>query len=139
MTVCIDASLIIKCLTYEPDSDKAIDWLSTHKDEEMVAPAFFLAEVASVIRQKVRQDELTLDEAQEAFDALESLDVRLLLDFALMRRAFDLAAELDQPTIYDMLYLAVAEREHCDLWTSDARFVSTARSRYPFVQSVASG
>ena len=50
MTVCPDTSLVLKCLTYEPGSDSALAWPDAHVDDEMVAPSFFLAEVASVIR-----------------------------------------------------------------------------------------
>ena len=102
----------------------------------MVAPSFFLAEVASVIRRKVGRQELTPEDGQEALDVLESVEVRLVWDFDLIQRAFHLAGELRQPTIYDTVYLAVAEREQCDLWTSDARFAEAAPTRYPFVRLV---
>ena len=139
MTVCLDASLILKCLTYEPGTDAALGWLSAHADDDMVAPSFFLAEVASVLRRKVGQLEIGPEDGQEALLALKALDARLVWDFELVQSAFLLADELGQSTIYDTLYLAVAEREHCDLWTFDARFVAAASARYPFVRLLGSG
>ena len=81
---------------------------------------------------------MTPEDGQEALDALESVDVRLVWDFELIQRAFHLADELGQSTIYDTLYLAVAEREHCDLWTADARFAAAASARFPFVRPLGS-
>lgn len=138
MTVCPDASLILKCLSYEPGTDAALEWLTAHVNGEMVVPSFFLAEVASVLRRKVFRQEMTPEDGQEALDALESVDVRLVWDLELIQRAFHLADELGQSTIYDTLYLAVAEREHCDLWTADARFAATASARFPFVRLLGS-
>lgn len=138
MTVCVDASLILKCLTYEPDSDAATASLRAHKDEEMIAPSLLIAEVASVLRQKVRRNEIAVSEGQEALLVLELLNIGLVSDFALLRREFELATELDQTSVYDTLYLAAAERERCDLWTADARFARAASERYPFVRLVGS-
>ncbi|MDP2871226.1 MAG: type II toxin-antitoxin system VapC family toxin [Bacillota bacterium] len=138
MTVCVDASLVMKFLTYEPDADVANAWLQVHKDKEMMAPWFLPAEVASVLRRKMLRGEITDQEGQEALLLLDSLDFTLASDFALVRRAFDLAVELDQPSVYDTLYLAVAERERCDLWTADARFAQAACSRYSSVRLIGS-
>jgi predicted nucleic acid-binding protein len=133
VTVCVDASLLLKCLLYEPGSEAAIAWLEVHKGEDMVEPWTLLAEVASVIRRKALQDEISVAEGREALFFLDSLGVRLLADFALVQRAYDLAGEIGQPSVHDTLYLAVAERERCDLWTSDARFARAA-SRYRYVR-----
>jgi len=45
-----------------------------------------------------------------------------------------MADELGQSTIYDTLYLAVAQRNQCELWTADERFAAAASGRYPFVK-----
>lgn len=134
MTVCADASLVLKWLTYESDSDKAVAWLDAHADDEMIAPAFLPLEVASALRRKTRRDDITPDEGLEALQLLDRLRIRLTWDWALLERAFILAVELDQPTAYDTAYLALAERERCELWTADGRFTRIASSRYPFVR-----
>ena len=131
MTVCPDASLILKCLTFEPGTDAALAWRDAHLDDEMVAPSFFFAEVASTLKKKVGRRELTDDDGQEALDALESVNIRLISGFGLIRIAFHMAVELGQSTVYDTVYLAVAEAEQCDLWTADAEFHATASALYP--------
>lgn len=134
MTVCVDASLVLKWLTYENDSDKAIAWLNAHAEEEMIAPACLPAEITSALRQKVRRAELSREEGLEALQLLDNLRIRTLWDRELAERAFILAVELDQPTAYDTAYLALAEKERCELWTADARFARTASPLYPFVR-----
>lgn len=138
MTVCVDASLILKCLVYEPGTAQANEWLRAHEDDEFTAPWFLPAEVASVLRRKARQNEITNEEALEALRLLESLDVRLVCDLWLVRKAYDLAAALDQSAIYDCLYLALAERERCDLWTADERLAQVARPRHACVRLIGS-
>ena len=45
-----------------------------------------------------------------------------------------MADELGQSTIYDTLYLAVAQRNQYELWTADERFAAAASGRYTFVK-----
>ena len=139
MTVCVDASLILKCLLYEDGTDAALDWLEAHVDDELVAPSFLLVEVASVLRRKVSQGEISPEDGHEALLAVEALGVRLVWDYELVRKAFDMAGELGQSTVYDTFYLAVAQRNECDLWTADERFAEAASRRYPFVRLLRAG
>jgi len=134
VTVCVDASLIVRCLSYEPGTGAATGWLQCHGDEEMVAPWLLAAEVASVLRLKAGKNEMTVAESKEAMRLLGLLDIRFVFDLELVRRAYEVAEDLNQPSIYDALYVAVAEREKCDLWTADTRFANAASPRYPFVR-----
>jgi predicted nucleic acid-binding protein len=85
---------------------------------------------------KVRKKELILGEAREALELLDFLNIKLIFDFALVKRSLELAVELEQMSIYDTMYLAAAEQENCQLWTADQRFASIASKRYPFVRSL---
>jgi predicted nucleic acid-binding protein len=138
MKVCVDASLIVKCLLYEPGTAEANAWLKAHGEDEMVAPWFLPAEVASVLRRKAHQGEITDAEAREALRLLDLLDIWLVSDPVLIRTAYELASSLGQTSVYDFLYLALAEREQCDLWTADARFAEAARPRHACVRLLGS-
>lgn len=138
MTVCIDASLVLRLLLGEPGSDEAQKWFTRHAKEEFVAPHLFVAEVSSVLRGKCRQGRMAPEDTRQAMRFLTRLNVRLVWNWSLAERAFSLAEELDQPTVYDTLYLAVAEAEGCELWTADHRFVRSALPRYPFVRLLGS-
>lgn len=139
MIVCVDASLALKWLTREPGSDEALAWLVAHAEDELIAPAFFPIEVASVLKQKARRNEISIEECFEALRLLDKLKVRLTWDWALLERAFELAVVLDQPTVYDTAYLALAEREQCEFWTADVSFARVASVSYALVRSLTQG
>lgn len=132
----MDASLAVKWLVYEPGSEQAVTWLNSHAGDDLMAPVFLPMEVASVLRQKTCRAEMTAEEGLEALKLLERLQIRLVWDWSLLERALSLAAELDQPTAYDTVYLALAERNGGELWTADARFARAASRRYPRVRLV---
>lgn len=134
MAVCVDASIVVKWLAREPGSAEAVAWLKAHAGDEILAPAFLPVETASVLRQKVCRAEMTPAAGERALKLLAGLQIRLVWDHDLLERAFALAAALDQPTVYDTAYLAVAERYGCDLWTADARFARVAGQRYAGVR-----
>lgn len=134
MTVCIDASLIIKFLTPEPGSDEVRVWFAGHAEDELLAPHFCVAEVLSALRGKCRSREITPQEARIAANVLEGLDLKLVWRWGLAERALSLSDELEQATVYDSIYLAVAEAAGCEFWTADARFARAAAPRYPFVR-----
>jgi len=136
MSTCVDASLALKWLAYEPGSDRAIAWLNAHAGEDIIAPTFLPVEVASVLRQKICRREMSAGEALHALKLLERLKIRLVWDWSLLERALSLAAELDQPTAYDTVYLALAEKEGAELWTADERFARAASEKYPRVRVV---
>ncbi len=134
MKLCVDASLAMKWLTYESGSQGAIAWLAAHVDDELMAPTFFTVEIASVLRQKVRRAEINAQEGREALDLLRRLNIKLVWDWSLLERAYEMAVELSQSTVYDTAYLALAEREQGELWTADASFARTASQRYQVVR-----
>ncbi len=49
-------------------------------------------------------------------------------------RAMEMADRTQQHTPYDSCYLALAERERCEYWTDDARFVKAAMPHFPQVK-----
>jgi predicted nucleic acid-binding protein len=55
--------------------------------------------------------------------------VILHFDEALLKRGYELAAELNRPTAYDSQYLALAERLSCDFWTADERIFNSVSSK----------
>ena len=82
--VCIDASLAIKLVIAEPDSDKA-DALFAHFADQgarLIAPVFFSLETDSVLRQKVLvRKELTSEQAEASFAKLVALLDRSMSSF----------------------------------------------------------
>lgn len=79
MEVCVDASLAVKVVVAEPESDKADflfdEWANDNR--QLIAPAFFSVETDSILRQKVLlRRELTSEEAEVAFAKLHALPIQ---------------------------------------------------------------
>jgi predicted nucleic acid-binding protein len=55
----------------------------------------------------------------------------------LLPRAYQISSQR-QVGVYDCLYVALAEREGCDLVTSDDRLVKNLQPHFPFIISLAS-
>jgi predicted nucleic acid-binding protein len=117
----VDASVAVKWLIQEPLSDKAIAVLA--RPEALIAPDLLVAEVANVLWKKVRSGELTEIVALERFAALRSMGLDLRPSPPLAARALSFAIEAKR-TVYDALYLALAEQEDCLFVTADERFVN---------------
>ena len=118
----VDASVAVKWVVQEPDSDQAEALL----DHPLVAPDLLFAEYANVLWKKLRRGELTGDEAAIAAQALEQLDLTVIASKGYFTRALAIAAELDHPA-YDGIYLAVAEAFAVRLVTADARLIRRLR------------
>jgi predicted nucleic acid-binding protein len=54
-----------------------------------------------------------------------------------MSEAVYFAHRFGLPAAYDAHYLALAEREQCELWTADVRFLRAINGKLPWVHSLA--
>jgi predicted nucleic acid-binding protein len=95
----------------------------------MVGPAIFHAEVTSVIRKHVYFKRILPDEGEEAFSLSSGMEIGILDGPEIRKRAWQLAKEFNLPVCYDMHYLAVAELEDCELWTTDRKLVGLSRGK----------
>jgi predicted nucleic acid-binding protein len=136
--VVVDASLVLKWIILEPDSEKALALLTKWSNEgvEMHAPALLAYEVTNSLYQKVRSGKYTLDGAKQSL--LDVIFTELELDFsqdaALSIRTLEFADRFGLQATYDPHYLALAEREGCELWTADTRMWRIVRSELPWVR-----
>src|SRR5579864_911112 len=135
--VCVDAGLVVKTVLPEPDSELADALFRQWAAEatQLIAPAFFEAEVDSILRQKtVLRKALTSEQAELAFARAESLSIRLLSLPGQRQRAWQIARELALPTVYDATYLALADLRGCEFWTADERLFNAVNDRLIFVK-----
>jgi predicted nucleic acid-binding protein len=102
-----------------------------------LSPDVFVLEVAHAIAKAERQGRLKpSDGVQFLTEVLTTLpDLHQALP--LLPRAFDIATAA-RIGVYDCLYVALAEREQCDLVTSDDRLIRTLQPQFPFITSLAS-
>ncbi len=133
--VCVDANLVVKLVSQEPDSSLADALFATwqEQDTRLIAPPFLTVEVDSVLRHKVvLRRELTAEQAQTCFAAACQVPIELLSLPGQRERAWSLAEELRLPHVYDTTYLALAELRGCEFWTADRR-LGNACERLGFV------
>jgi predicted nucleic acid-binding protein len=123
----VDASVAIKWVIDEPDSESALLLRRHH----LLAPDLLIPECANILWQKVRRNELTEQEAALAARLLERADVDLAPMRTLLEPAVQWAITLDHPA-YDCAYLALAITEACDFVTADEQLVrKSARAQLP--------
>jgi predicted nucleic acid-binding protein len=130
--VCVDASLAVKVVVPESDSDKADalfdEWAKEGK--QLIAPAFFEVETDSILRQKVAlRKELTLEQAGAAFAKLQALPIQQIRMQGQRQRAWEIATEFAFATVYDATYLALAELRGCEFWTADERLFNQVKNK----------
>jgi predicted nucleic acid-binding protein len=135
--VCVDASLAVKAVVAEPDSDKADalfdEWANA--GNELIAPAFFAVETDSILRQKVvLRKELSPEQAEAAFAKMQALPIQQISISEQRRRAWESAFEFGFATVYDATYLALAELCGCEFWTADERVFHQVKDRSSFVK-----
>jgi predicted nucleic acid-binding protein len=135
--VCVDASLAVKVVVIEPDSDKADALFDEWANEGtlLVAPAFFVVETDSILRQKVMlRKELTPEQAEAAFAKLQTLPIQQISVPGQRQRAWEIATDLGFATVYDAAYLALAELRGCEFWTADERLFNQVKDTLAFVR-----
>lgn len=133
--VYVDASLAVKVVVTEPDSDKADalfdEW--SNEGKQLITAAFFDVETDSILRQKVvLRKELTPEQAEAAFAKLQALPIQQVSVPG--QRAWEIATEFGFATVYDATYLALAELHRCEFWTADEQLFNRVKDKLSFVK-----
>jgi len=133
---CVDASVALKLVLDEPDSDLA-DALWLHWREQgvqIIAPYHFSYETTSVMRGRVYRGLFTPAQGKRALDILSTQNIQLLHPPQLVERAWALAEQFNRPTVYDAFYLALSEFAGCEFWTADRRLYSVVTHTLPWIK-----
>lgn len=119
MALVIDASVAVKFLVREHDTEQARLLISS--PEVLIAPDWLLVEAASTFWKKVKRSELLAIHAERHMEDLPQFFGRLFSSSELASEALKLALRLKH-SVYDCLYLALAQREQSRLVTADEAF-----------------
>lgn len=120
----IDASVVVDWVA--PDADPglpsiaALDRIASGGDD-LLAPRLLIEEVSNALLTGVRRGRWSGAAADTARAVLRELPVRLVDEPRDLDRAWDLARRHDNHGIYDLVYVALAERRRTVLVTADAR------------------
>ncbi len=139
----VDASVTVKRLLLENFTDQARalfnDALQHHRP--LLAPPHFLSEVTNALYQRVMQRRqpqchLTEAEADLAVQAFFNLPIRLSNPAVLYPQAFAFAKAHNLPSIYDALYVVLAQLLTTELWTGDERLYNAIHTAAPWVRFI---
>ena len=90
-----------------------------------IAPELLMAESANVLAKKQKAKELSGAESEQLLATIMSLPIRLFPHRSLLSRAFDLAIT-QELSVYDTLYLALAEEHGAVVFTADRKLSKVA-------------
>jgi predicted nucleic acid-binding protein len=128
--IVVDASVAVKWVVDEPFSEQAaaLCYDAIQARERIIAPPHFQSEVVNAIYQRVRATEptkhLTADEARTAVATFLKWPVELLAPAGLYETALDFARTHRLPSVYDSLYLVLAELLDAAFWTADRKLIA---------------
>jgi predicted nucleic acid-binding protein len=132
----LDASVALKWVIVEPDSDKAIQLRDEYRNaiHELIAPEIFALECAYALTKKHRQK--LIPDARPLWDdiMLDSPAYHPIL--SLLDRAVEISIML-RHNVHDCVYVALAEREGRELVTSDQRLLSNLQPTFSFIRDLA--
>ncbi len=127
-SVVLDTSAIIRL--YIPDGELPAGLAELLEqavggDVALMVPDLALAEIAQVLRKKERASFLTAAESDEILDAVLALPLDVIGHRELLPAALALARSRNL-TVYDALFLALAEQRNAKLVTADERLKRAA-------------
>ncbi len=119
----VDASVVVDWIAPGTDPElpavAALERLAA-EDGELLAPRLMMEEVSNAVLSGVRRGRWSGAAADSARMLLRGLPVRLVDEARDLDRAWDLARRYDSSPIYDLLYVALAERRRTRLITADS-------------------
>jgi predicted nucleic acid-binding protein len=119
----VDASVVVDWVA--PDVDRSLPAVAllaqlAGQEAELLAPRLLMEEVSNALLTGIRRGRWSGPAADGARRLLRGLPVRLADEPRDLERAWDLARRYDAHPIYDMIYVALAERRRTQLITADA-------------------
>jgi predicted nucleic acid-binding protein len=125
--IVFDASVGVKWVLDEEFSDRAESLLAAtiRRRQRIVGPPHFITEVCNVLhqRRRSRDDSLRIseEEADKALTRFLNFPIQIVAPSGLYQRAFAFAHHHSLPSVYDSLYVVLAQMLGAELWTSDSR------------------
>ena len=125
MKYVLDSSAALPWVLPEKDSAKAIQLRDDARNavHELLAPDIFPAEVFNALLKAERTKRINVGEAKTLYASIGA-DIPALHPYLpLMPRAGEIASRY-RVALYDCLYIALAERESCEVITADRGTIS---------------
>ena len=140
MKYVIDATVGFKWAVVEPHSDKACKLRDDFGQgvHELHAPDLFPTEVANALLVAERRKRILPGQGAILLaDVMKTPPILHASASGLLHRAYAIAAA-SVVSVYDSLYVSLAEAERCELVTADDKLVRNLQKQFPFVISLSS-
>jgi predicted nucleic acid-binding protein len=142
-SIVVDASLAVKWVVDEVYTAQAQELFAdvTNNSEIVYAPPHFTGETINAIYQKFRSTDekkhISEEQLASAVDTFLAFPVRVMTPDNLYSKAVEFAKAYKLVTIYDGVYVVLAEILGLELWTADQRLMSQLGSSAPWVHLIA--
>ena len=138
MKYVLDASVAICWAIPRPLTPRAILLRDEYQRQihELLAPVVFLDEVAGALTKAERQKDIAVGQAMPLYAKILNSPPVLIAHAALIARAIAISSRT-RSGYYDCLYVALTEREGCQLVTADQRSINNLAPHFPFIVPLA--
>jgi predicted nucleic acid-binding protein len=139
MKYVLDSSVAFKTLVAETDSPKAQQLCDDYRKgiHALLAPDVFPVELAHAITRAERQARISPTQGARLLTDILNRLPHLQSSLPLLPRAYAMSSAA-RIGVYDCLYVALAEREGCELVTADDKLVKKLGAQFPFIVALAS-
>ena len=134
MKYVVDASVALKWDLPEAQSDEARGLRDAfcNRLHELLAPDIFPVEVGHALTRAERKKIIPAGYAMGFLADIMRTPPALHSYLPLLARAMDIASETQQ-SVYDCLYVALGEREQCEVVTADLRLIRALQKQFRFI------
>jgi predicted nucleic acid-binding protein len=135
----IDSSVSFKWVVPEVDTDKALRLRTDFRNAvlELIAPDVFYLETGHALTRAERQGRIPVGDAVPLLADVLSTPPIFYPSLPLLMRACEISSQM-RIGIYDCLYVALAEREGCQLVTADDKLVKNLSTQFAFIVALSS-
>ncbi len=139
MKYVIDSSVSFKWAVTEIDSDKALRMLTDYQNavHELLAPDLLVTEIANALASAEKSGRIQAGEAAAFLTDIINNAPVLHPTIAVLNRALEICLAATH-SVYDCVYVALAEREVCKLVTADDKLVKNLQLSFPFIVPLSS-
>ena len=139
MRYILDSSVAFKWVVPEPHSDEALHLRAGFQSgiDELLSVDVFPGELGHALTRAERQGRITIGEALRLWSDVMTTAPHLVASLPLMHRAIAISSQT-RVGVFDCLYVALAERESCELVTADTRLISNLQLHFPFIKDISS-
>jgi predicted nucleic acid-binding protein len=139
MKYVLDSAVALKWVLPEIHAAKGRQLRDDYQNQthELIAPDVFAVEVSHALVRAERKKIIPVGQAAALVVDVMNSAPALTSFLPLLSRATDIASRM-RCGVYDCLYVALAEKEACELVTADDKLVRNLQKVFPFILALAS-